>query len=82
MVGWHHLLNGHEFEQILGGSEGQGILECCRLWGRTESDMTEATSQQQSMGWQRVRHDLATEQKQQQGADLHLFMPKFSSVLT
>ena len=43
MVGWHHLLNGHEFEQILGGSEGQGILECCRLWGRTESDMTEAT---------------------------------------
>ena len=30
MVGWHHQLNGHEFEQTLGGSEGQGSLVCCR----------------------------------------------------
>ena len=29
MVGWHHRLNGHEFEQILGDSEGQGNLMCC-----------------------------------------------------
>ena len=33
MVGWHHRLNGHEFEQILGDSEGQGSLECCGPWG-------------------------------------------------
>ena len=33
MVGWHHQLNGHEFEQTLGGSEGQGSLACCRPWG-------------------------------------------------
>ena len=30
MVGWHHQLNGHEFEQTLGDSEGQGSLACCR----------------------------------------------------
>ena len=33
MVGWHHQLNGHEFEQTLGDSEGQGSLVCCSSWG-------------------------------------------------
>ena len=32
MVGWHHWFNGHEFEQTLGDSEGQGSLTCCSLW--------------------------------------------------
>ena len=32
MVGWHHWLNGHEFEQTQGDSEGQGSLICCSLW--------------------------------------------------
>ena len=41
MVGWHHHLNGHEFEQTPGDGEGQGSLECCSLWGGKESDMTE-----------------------------------------
>ena len=41
MVGWHHLLNGHEFEQTPGDSEGQGSLVCCSPWGDKESDMTE-----------------------------------------
>ena len=41
MVGWHHPLNGHEFEQAPGDSEGQGNLECCSLWGRKESDSNE-----------------------------------------
>ena len=40
MVGWHHGLNGHEFEQTLGGSEGEGSLVCCNPWGRKESDTT------------------------------------------
>ena len=40
MVGWHHRLSGHEFEQIPGGSEGTGSLECCISWGCKESDMT------------------------------------------
>ena len=40
MVGWHHQLNGHEFEQTLGDSEGQGSLACCSSWGHKESGMT------------------------------------------
>ena len=40
MVGWHHQLNGLEFEQTLGDSEGQGILACCSSWSPEESDMT------------------------------------------
>ena len=41
MVGWHHWLDGHEFEQTLGDGEGQGSLACYRLWSCKESDMTE-----------------------------------------
>ena len=41
MVGWHHRLDGHEFEQTLGDSEGQESLACCNPWGHKESDMTE-----------------------------------------
>ena len=41
MVGWHHRLNGHEFEQALGDGEGQGSLACCSPWDGIESDTTE-----------------------------------------
>ena len=41
MVGWHHRLDGHEFEQTPGDGEGQGNLACCSPWGRKESDTTE-----------------------------------------
>ena len=41
MVGWHHQINGHEFEKALGDSEGQGSLGCCSPWSHKESDMTE-----------------------------------------
>ena len=41
MVGWHHQLNAHEFEQALGAGDGQGSLACCSPWGHKESDMTE-----------------------------------------
>ena len=41
MVGWHHLLNGHEFEQTLGDGEGEGSLACCSSWGCKESETTE-----------------------------------------
>ena len=40
MVGWHHLLDGQEFD-ILGVGNGQGILACCSPWGHKESDTTE-----------------------------------------
>ena len=41
MVGWHHWLDEHEFEQIPGDGEGQGSLGCCSPWGPKESDTTE-----------------------------------------
>ena len=41
MVGWHHRLDGHEFEQALGVGDGQGSLACCSPWGGKESDTTE-----------------------------------------
>ena len=44
MVGWHHRLNGHEFEQVPGDSEGQGSLACCSPWGHKESDMAQQLS--------------------------------------
>ena len=40
-VGWHHQVNGHEFEWALGDDEGQGGLACCSPWGCKELDVTE-----------------------------------------
>ena len=41
VVGWHHQLNGHEFEQTPGDGDGLGGLVCCDSWGLKESDTTE-----------------------------------------
>ena len=41
MIGWHHQLDGQEFEQALGVGDGQGSLVCCSPWGRKESDKME-----------------------------------------
>ena len=41
LVGWHHRLDGHEFEQALGVGDGQGSLACCSGQGCKELDMTE-----------------------------------------
>ena len=43
MAGWHHQLDGHEFEWTPGVGDGQGGLACCNSWGRKDSDTTEAT---------------------------------------
>ena len=40
MIGWHHWLDGHEFEWILGVGDGQGSLVCCSPWGHKESNTT------------------------------------------
>ena len=40
-VGWHHRLNGHEFEPALGVGDGQGSPVCCSPWGCKELDMNE-----------------------------------------
>ena len=41
IFGWHHQLDGHEFQQALGTDNGQGSLLCCCLWDCKESDATE-----------------------------------------
>ena len=41
LVGWHHWLNGHEFEKAMGDGKGQGNLACCRTWGCKEWNMIE-----------------------------------------
>ena len=48
MVGWHHRLSGHEFEQTQGDGEGQGRLACCSPSGREELDMTWSVN---SLSW-------------------------------
>ena len=50
MVGWHHRLNGHEFEQAPGVGDRQGSLVCCILWDHKELDTTEQLS------WTEKRH--------------------------
>ena len=47
MVGWHHQLDGHEFEQVLGTGDGQGSLACYSPWGCKESDTTERLNRTQ-----------------------------------
>ena len=48
MVEWHHRLNGREFEQSVGDSEGQGSLVCYSPRGHKESDMTQQLNCMQS----------------------------------
>ena len=56
MVGWHHRLNGHEFEQTLGGSEGQGSRLQCSPWGRNESDTTEQLNNKKDLQVTKLIH--------------------------
>ena len=48
MVGWHHWLNGHEFEQTPEDGKGQGSLASCSPWGYKESSTTQLEKQQNS----------------------------------
>ena len=51
MVGWHHRLNAHEFEQAPRDGEGQGSLACCSPWCPKEMDMTEGLNETKHAGW-------------------------------
>ena len=51
MAGWHHRLDGHEFEWTLGDGDGQGGLASCDSWGRKESDMT------QRLNWTELNYE-------------------------
>ena len=50
MVGWHHLLNGHQYEQTPGNGERQGSLACCSPRGCKKSDVTERLNKKQQHG--------------------------------
>ena len=55
MVGWHHQLDGHEFEQTPGDNEGHGSLACCSPWGcRIRQDLE--AGQQQQLNEESVKH--------------------------
>ena len=61
MAGWHHWLNGHEFEQAPGDGKGWGNLACCNPWGHKESDMTErlkTTNELVASLWRKIHHYL------------------------
>ena len=51
LVGWHHRLDGHEFEQLSGVGKGQGILACCSPWGRKQLDTTELLNRTEQNTW-------------------------------
>ena len=51
MVGWHHRLNGHEFEPALVAGDGQGSLVCCSPWGHKESNTTERLNRTEPNFW-------------------------------
>ena len=51
LVGWHHRLDGHEFEQLPGVGKGQEILACCSPWGRKQSDTTELLNRTEQNTW-------------------------------
>ena len=52
MVGWHHQLDVHDFEQAPGIGDGQGTLACCSPWGCKESDMTEGLNWTEGCSWE------------------------------
>ena len=56
MVGWHHWLDGYEFEQALGVGDGQGSLACGSPWGHKESDKTEQLNWT-DWGWTMIQYD-------------------------
>ena len=64
MVGWHHQLDGHEFEQAPGVGDGWGSLACCSPWGRKELDMTKQLVWTENVvqGPERVSEDNAGEE--------------------
>ena len=55
MVGWHHRLNGYEFEYTPGVGDGQGGLACCSSWHHKESDMTERLNQTECLSIEKLK---------------------------
>ena len=58
MVGRHHQLNGHEFEQTRGDGERQGSLACCSPWGHKELDTTERLNNNRLKNYEKNQHNI------------------------
>ena len=84
MVGWHHRLYGHKFEQALGTSDRQGRQACCSPWGHKELDMTERLDWTELHVW--VSNETAEQGKYQKqidieiGVEFSVFHPQISKV--
>ena len=84
MVGWHHRLYGHKFEQALGASDRQGRQACCSPWGHKELDMTEWLDWTELHIW--VSNETAEQGKYQKqiyievGVEFSVFHPQISKV--
>ena len=63
MVGRHHQVNGHEFEQTLGDGKGQGGLPCCSSWGLQEPDTTELLNNNNTAQLEQIRNHIEKYQK-------------------
>ena len=74
MVGQHHQLNGHEFEQTPGDGEGQGSLACCTPCGRKESDATERLDNSNIFGLQQVDNVVLLLGRQQSDPAVYIHM--------
>ena len=75
MVGWHHRLNGHEFEQAPGDGEGQGSLASCSPWGRKESDSTERLNNKKN-----ILSNVGAEMKQDCWLKCYLVQPTWKTL--
>ena len=73
MVGWHHQLSGHEFEQALGVDDKQESLACCSPWGHKESDMTEQPNNNNHM-FQQSHFWIYNQANRKQGLE-EIFVP-------
>ena len=73
MIGWHHQLNGHEFEQTLGDDKGQGSLACCSPWDHRELDTTQGLNNNNMN-----RAAVMAEVKAQALAQQHTYKSRFS----
>ena len=72
MVGWHHGLSGHEFEQTPGDGKGQGSQACCIPQGRIKSDMTEPLSTHSwpsSLSWSTLKAEVSFDVSEEPSED-------------
>ena len=75
MVGWHHWLSGHEFEQALGDDEGQGSLACCSPWVPKELNTSKQLNWTE---WRLIGINLARIRKDQVQGLIRRFLPQFN----